>query len=113
MPGDDAAVELQDLGLQRAQLTAKSSKAHPGDLRDDASQTMDKLSASLTCRSKKIFFGAINPEEEILSKKSVYLLGRSDLEHHYDQNANRYCCCGRSRTLVLRNKNVGNWRWPQ
>jgi hypothetical protein len=34
VPGNDAAVKLQDRGLQRAQLTAKSSKAHPGDLRD-------------------------------------------------------------------------------
>jgi hypothetical protein len=66
MPGDDAAVELQDLGLQRAQLTAKSSKAHPGDLRDDASQTMDKLSASLTCRSKKSFLALSIPRRKFL-----------------------------------------------
>ena len=32
MLGDDASVELQDLGLQCAQLTAKSSKTRTGHL---------------------------------------------------------------------------------
>ena len=32
MPGDDASVELQDLGLQCPQLTAESSKTRTGYL---------------------------------------------------------------------------------
>src|SRR6516225_12095612 len=34
MPGHDAAVELQDLGLQGPQLTAESNKAHAGQFRE-------------------------------------------------------------------------------
>ena len=34
MPGDDASVELQDLGLQCAQLTAESSKTRTRQLRE-------------------------------------------------------------------------------
>ena len=36
MPGDDASVELQDLSLQCAQLTAESSKTCAGHLREPA-----------------------------------------------------------------------------
>jgi hypothetical protein len=36
MPGDDAAIELQDLSLQCLQLTAESSKARAGYLREPA-----------------------------------------------------------------------------
>src|SRR5215471_10655608 len=49
MPGDDASVELQDLGLQCPQLTAKSSKTSAGHFRqpvlgpigDDLQQLLD------------------------------------------------------------------------
>lgn len=36
MPDDDASVELQDLGLQRSQLTAESRKTRAGHLREPA-----------------------------------------------------------------------------
>jgi hypothetical protein len=36
MPGDDASVELQDLGLQCPQLTAESRKTRAGHLREPA-----------------------------------------------------------------------------
>src|SRR4029434_4823546 len=36
MPGDDASVELQDLGLQCPQLTAESSKTRAGHIREPA-----------------------------------------------------------------------------
>ena len=36
MPGDDASVELEDLGVQCAQLTAKSSKTRTGHLGEPA-----------------------------------------------------------------------------
>jgi len=49
MPGDDASVELQDLGLQCTQLTAESSKTRAGDpgepvigcIGDDFQQLLD------------------------------------------------------------------------
>jgi hypothetical protein len=63
---------------------------------------MDQLSASLTCLSKKVP-GAFEPEQEIHSRPQVVCLifltlgskFDTELEHHYDQNANR-----------LRNRNV-------
>jgi len=36
MPGDDASVELQDLGLQCAQSTAESSKTGTGHIGEPA-----------------------------------------------------------------------------
>ena len=36
MPGDDASVELQDLGLQGPQLAAESRKTRAGHLREPA-----------------------------------------------------------------------------
>jgi hypothetical protein len=36
MPGDDASVELQYLGLQGPQLTAESSKTPTGHIREPA-----------------------------------------------------------------------------
>ena len=36
MPGDDASVELQDLGLHCSQLTAESSKTRAGHIRQPA-----------------------------------------------------------------------------
>src|ERR1700743_2130661 len=57
---------------------------------------------------RKKVLGAFDAEEEIHSQpqevRLIFLTARSkfdtDLEHHYDQNANRYSCYGRRRTLV-------------
>src|ERR1700721_943665 len=58
--------------------------------------------------SPKKVLGAVDAEEEIHSQpqevRLIFLTARSkfgtDLEHHYDQNANRSSCYGRRRTLV-------------
>jgi hypothetical protein len=75
----------------------------------DTYQMMDQVSASLTClRKKKSFLALSMPGGKCNSRPQEIglifpTLGRkfdTDLEPDHDQNANRYCCYGRSRAFI-------------
>ena len=67
MPSDDAAIELQYLGLQRAQLAAKSNEArarHPwepviGCVGDDLKQLLDTLAPDGGALATVVHSGAV------------------------------------------------------
>src|SRR5215470_7501780 len=111
VPGHDQAVELQDLGLQRPELGAKSDETHPRDLRDavvagignDLEQCLDPIAANRgddaklgKMRADRIDHRGLLTHEQVpraMKHQAALLLGRLGRHEPHIGPGNRFTDC--------------------